>query len=386
MERPPGALTLPRDMLFLILEFIYPYVMNEKNSFILVCKDFKSATEHFFSTSYEFYRSSADNDSLVSFLESSLQHAVKMDVVGTGSRGPSFLCDYIWRAERLTVNVSSMRNSDTKKRRLYDYALNLLKVMKIDAKMQIMEAQEEKGLEAPIRQALAEVFAFKFSLLLFILNNNIDTLYVRSNNLPSLKMVARAFFAEIFTPLTSDVNSPVLLQDYIEEDEEGIKNFIYEGTTEENTIVIPSDHPFVLQSSVLSSLVCISKLYGRRSQNLVLSGYGKCYTLNMVRQMMSFCEHNAIDGMREIPKPLPSRRMLDFVQDWYVDFIAGLTYDELFELTLMGNDFGIKSLLDLTTASIDVMMHGANNTEIGQMFNVGPEASSGTTSSSSSSS
>lgn len=72
---------------------------------------------------------------------------------------------------------------------------------------------------------------------------------------------------------------------------------------------------------------------------------------------------------REIPKPMPSSDLCDFLDDWDVQFINSVNLDSVFDLINAANFMDIPSLIDLGCAKIGSLMKGKTAKEIKSMFN-----------------
>jgi S-phase kinase-associated protein 1 len=85
--------------------------------------------------------------------------------------------------------------------------------------------------------------------------------------------------------------------------------------------------------------------------------------------VIEFIRHFATEPMTEIEKPLKSANMSEVVQEWYANFVA-VEQETLFELILAANYMDIKSLLDLTCATVASMIKGKSPEEIRKTFNI----------------
>ena len=75
------------------------------------------------------------------------------------------------------------------------------------------------------------------------------------------------------------------------------------------------------------------------------------------------------NGLPEIPKPLTSGNMSDFVNEFYANFV-NVDQEQLFELILGANFLDIKSLLELSCAKVASLIKGKNLSETRKFFNV----------------
>ena len=72
----------------------------------------------------------------------------------------------------------------------------------------------------------------------------------------------------------------------------------------------------------------------------------------------------------QIPKPLPSANLIEFTNEWDVNFINSIELDGIFDLINAANYMDINSLLDLACAKIASLMKGKSAQEIRAMFNI----------------
>jgi S-phase kinase-associated protein 1 len=88
---------------------------------------------------------------------------------------------------------------------------------------------------------------------------------------------------------------------------------------------------------------------------------------SILSKIIEFAQYNAVTPMNELPKPLKSPILKDFVQEWYVDFIA-VKQPVLFELIRAANYMDIKPLLELGCASIASLIKGKKEDEVRALF------------------
>lgn len=87
-------------------------------------------------------------------------------------------------------------------------------------------------------------------------------------------------------------------------------------------------------------------------------------------KVIEFCKYHTEHGqMKEIEKPLKSSNMNDVVDEWDAEFV-NVEQEELFEMILAANYLDIKSLLDLTCATVASKIKGKTPEEIRQTFNI----------------
>mmetsp|Transcript_5777 Transcript_5777/g.22573 ORF Transcript_5777/g.22573 Transcript_5777/m.22573 type:complete len:184 (-) Transcript_5777:291-842(-) len=85
--------------------------------------------------------------------------------------------------------------------------------------------------------------------------------------------------------------------------------------------------------------------------------------------VIEYCKHYQEEPMDEIEKPLKSADMREVVQEWYATFM-NRDQEALFDLILAANYMDIKSLLDLTCATVASMIKGKTPEEIRKCFNI----------------
>ncbi|KAJ1448738.1 Skp1 family, dimerization domain-containing protein [Pelagophyceae sp. CCMP2097] len=90
---------------------------------------------------------------------------------------------------------------------------------------------------------------------------------------------------------------------------------------------------------------------------------------HVLAKVIEFCRHYAEEPMSEIEKPLKSANMHEVVQEWYANYVD-VDQELLFELILAANYMDIKSLLDLTCATVASMIKGKTPEEIRKTFNI----------------
>mmetsp|Transcript_766 Transcript_766/g.667 ORF Transcript_766/g.667 Transcript_766/m.667 type:complete len:169 (-) Transcript_766:109-615(-) len=89
----------------------------------------------------------------------------------------------------------------------------------------------------------------------------------------------------------------------------------------------------------------------------------------ILAKVIEFAQHNKVEPMNEIEKPLKSANMSEVVQEWYANFV-NVEQETLFELILAANYMDIKPLLDLTCATVASMIKGKTPEEIRKTFNI----------------
>ena len=78
---------------------------------------------------------------------------------------------------------------------------------------------------------------------------------------------------------------------------------------------------------------------------------------HILKKIIEYCQHIKDNPPPEIEKPLRSANMHDVVDEWYATFIQ-VEQEILFEIILAANYLDIKSLLELSCATVASMMKG----------------------------
>jgi S-phase kinase-associated protein 1 len=90
---------------------------------------------------------------------------------------------------------------------------------------------------------------------------------------------------------------------------------------------------------------------------------------DVMKKIAEFLEKHVNDPLREIPKPIPSNKIQDFVSEWDVKYID-LPQAELFKLISAANYLNITQLLDLGTLKLACMIKDKEPEDIKQMFGI----------------
>merc|ERR1719284_2393880 len=80
-------------------------------------------------------------------------------------------------------------------------------------------------------------------------------------------------------------------------------------------------------------------------------------------------QYHASNPADDIEKPLKSANMREVVSEWDASFVE-IEQETLFELILAANYMDIKSLLDLTCATVASMIKGKTPEDIRKTFNI----------------
>ncbi len=79
---------------------------------------------------------------------------------------------------------------------------------------------------------------------------------------------------------------------------------------------------------------------------------------NILKKIIEYCTYVKENGLPpEIEKPLRSANMHEVVDAWYANFVE-VEQEILFEIILAANYLDIKSLLELSCATVACMMKG----------------------------
>ncbi len=91
---------------------------------------------------------------------------------------------------------------------------------------------------------------------------------------------------------------------------------------------------------------------------------------SVLKKVIEYCYHyRNVEEMTNIETPLPSSKIEDVVQDFYVQFCK-VSEKMLFELVTAANFMDIKPLLDLSCFAVAVLLKGKTDSEIRQIFNM----------------
>uniref|UniRef100_A0A7S3XK24 Uncharacterized protein n=1 Tax=Heterosigma akashiwo TaxID=2829 RepID=A0A7S3XK24_HETAK len=97
-------------------------------------------------------------------------------------------------------------------------------------------------------------------------------------------------------------------------------------------------------------------------------------------KVIEFCKHYHKEKMARIPEPIKyGLQVADVVQDWYGQFVDDLVskkeFEMLFDLILAANYLDIKPLLDLTCATVGLLMMNKTPDQIREAFGIDEEFS-----------
>ena len=91
---------------------------------------------------------------------------------------------------------------------------------------------------------------------------------------------------------------------------------------------------------------------------------------NILKKVVEYLTYYKDKEPAQIPKPLPSANLIEFTNEWDVNFINSIELDGVFDLINAANYMDINSLLDLACAKIASLMKGKSAQEIRAMFNI----------------
>jgi len=100
----------------------------------------------------------------------------------------------------------------------------------------------------------------------------------------------------------------------------------------------------------------------------------------VMAKVIEFCKHHCKEPMAKIPEPIKyGLQVSDVVQDWYGEFVDGMVdkkdFEMLFELILAANYLDIKPLLDLTCATVGLLIMNKTPDQIRERFGITEEFS-----------
>lgn len=90
----------------------------------------------------------------------------------------------------------------------------------------------------------------------------------------------------------------------------------------------------------------------------------------ILKKIVDYLTHYKDIEPKEIPKPLPTANLGEFLDEWDISFINGIELEKVFDLINASNYMDIKPLLDLSCAKIASLMKGKTAEEIRAMFNI----------------
>lgn len=92
---------------------------------------------------------------------------------------------------------------------------------------------------------------------------------------------------------------------------------------------------------------------------------------HILRLIVDFLKYYYTDKMDNIPKPIPSVDLEDFItKEWYANFVNKMSNMEIFELISAANYMDIEPIISLGCAKIASMIKGKTSEEIRNIFNV----------------
>jgi S-phase kinase-associated protein 1 len=93
---------------------------------------------------------------------------------------------------------------------------------------------------------------------------------------------------------------------------------------------------------------------------------------SVLRDVISFCEHYALEPFETIKKPLESKDMHDLVHEWYCTFLDK-PQTRIYEYVDAANFMDIPALLELTCASIAAAIKDKTPSEIRRAYEIGQQ-------------
>jgi S-phase kinase-associated protein 1 len=84
----------------------------------------------------------------------------------------------------------------------------------------------------------------------------------------------------------------------------------------------------------------------------------------IVKRVFEFLEHEIHEPLPDIPKPVPSERLSDWIPQWYANFIDIKSLDDLMETVAAANYLDVPSLVELGCAKIGCLMKNKSIPEL----------------------
>jgi len=91
---------------------------------------------------------------------------------------------------------------------------------------------------------------------------------------------------------------------------------------------------------------------------------------SILSKVVDFANHTLEESLPEIPKPIPSLVMSEFVPKWYADLVDNVTQEDLSGLLLAANFMDMPDLLSLTCAKTASIIRGKTYEELCNQFGV----------------
>jgi S-phase kinase-associated protein 1 len=93
-------------------------------------------------------------------------------------------------------------------------------------------------------------------------------------------------------------------------------------------------------------------------------------TDDIVKIIVSYLGHHHENKAEDIPRPVPSGNLRDFVSIWDADLIDNLENDVIFKLIDCVNKLDIERLLELAVAKLATLIRGQSTESLRKMFNI----------------
>ena len=91
---------------------------------------------------------------------------------------------------------------------------------------------------------------------------------------------------------------------------------------------------------------------------------------DILKNIVDYLIHYKDKTPKDIPKPLPSANLSEFLEEWDIQFINSFELEKVFDISRAANYMDIPSLLDLCHAKLASLMKGKTEQEIRNMFNI----------------
>ena len=91
---------------------------------------------------------------------------------------------------------------------------------------------------------------------------------------------------------------------------------------------------------------------------------------DVLKKIVEYLDYYKDKTPKDIPKPLPSNDLKEFLTEWDYNFINNIDNDEVFDLIVASNYMDIPSLLDLCCSKIASLVKGKKVNDIRKMFEI----------------
>ena len=92
---------------------------------------------------------------------------------------------------------------------------------------------------------------------------------------------------------------------------------------------------------------------------------------SVLKEIFTFIQYEAdVELLPEIPKPVPSDRISDFVPQWFANFINNKSLEDIYDVIAAANYLDVPSLIELGCAKVGCLMREKSIPELRKMFNI----------------